>query len=294
LKVIVFGGSGFLGSHVADELTKRGHQVKIFDINASPYLQPSQEMVIGSILDREKITKAIEGCEIVYNFAGLADMDEAMKKPIETVQLNVLGNVNILEAAKINKVKRFIFASSAYVFSKFGGFYSASKLSSERFIEAYQESCGLNFTILRYGSLYGRRADFKNPIFRMINNALKNKKLSYKGTGEEIREYIHVYDAANLSVDILADEYVNRHLILTGIEKLKVKDLIYMIKEILDSDIEIDFEQDKELGHYRVTPYSFHPTIGNKVVKTDYVDLGQGLLDTIQEISEIQQREENL
>ena len=285
-KAIVFGGTGFLGSHVADELSNRGYNVTIFDIKPSQYIVSNQEMVIGNILDLNDVMEAVKGMDYVYNFAGLADIDDAKDNPIKTAQLNIMGNINILEASRLHKVKRFVFASSAYVFSNSGGFYKASKQSSEKFIEEYQKRYDLKFTILRYGSLYGRRSDYRNGIHRLIKGALDDHKITYKGSGEELREYIHVEDAARLSVDILDEKYSNRHLMLTGIEKMRVSDLMYMIKEILGGNVDLEFSKERFTAHYKVTPYSYTPTIGHKLVSTDHVDIGQGILDVIAELNE--------
>jgi len=73
--VIVFGGSGFLGSHVCDALADRGYKVRIFDAKPSSYLRAGQTMVVGDILDRKMVFRAVEGCDYVYNFAGIADLD---------------------------------------------------------------------------------------------------------------------------------------------------------------------------------------------------------------------------
>jgi UDP-glucose 4-epimerase len=267
-------------------LSRQGYKVSIFDIRESDYLLENQKMIIGDILNLDQVDAAIKEQDYVYNFAGLADIDDAKDNPIRTAQLNIMGNINILEASKNHNVKRFIFASSAYVFSGSGGFYKASKQSSEKFIEEYQKRYDLDFTILRYGSLYGRRSDMRNGIYRLLKDALDNQQITYKGTGEELREYIHVEDAARLSVDILDKQYKNRHLMLTGIEKMKVGDLMTMISEILGGDIQINLSKDRFTAHYKVTPYSYTPTIGHKLVSTDHVDIGQGLLDVIAELSE--------
>lgn len=287
-KVIVFGGSGFLGSHVADALTDAAYQVRIFDLAPSPYLRKGQEMVVGDILNLDQVLNAAEGCTYVYNFAGLADLDAAHHNPVETTKLNVLGTVNTLEAARSIKASRYIFASSVYVYSNKGSFYRASKQSAERFIETYEECYGLNHTILRYGSLYGRRADVRNNIFRLLTQALKEKKLTYAGNGEELREYIHVLDAAKSSVAILDDEYINQHIILTGNEKMRVRDLLLMISEILGGTVKLEFSPDKIEGHYTITPYAFNPKIGKKLVNTYHIDMGQGLLDCLSEIHQEQ------
>lgn len=285
--VVVFGGAGFLGSHVADALTDSGFRVRVFDCKRSPYLREGQEMVVGDIMDIEAVKAAVADTRYVYNFAGLADMDDARNKPVLTATLNILGNVNILEASRQAKVERFVFASSLYVYSSAGSFYRASKQSAEIFVEAYQERYGLDFTIVRYGSLYGRRADQRNAIYCFLKQALTRRKITYKGSPEAMREYIHVADAARLSVQILGNEYANRHIILTGQERLPVKNLLKMISEMLHEPrrpVRTEFSTTMGYGHYEMTPYAFHPKVGHKLVANDYVDLGQGLLDCLADI----------
>ena len=284
MKACVFGGSGFLGSHVADDLNKRGYNVTIFDARPSPYLQDGQEMVVGSILDKEAVNRAIKGCDVVYNFAGIADIDQAKYKPIETVEINILGNTIILDACKTHDVKRFVFASSVYVYSDSGSFYRSSKQACELIIENFHESCGLPYTILRYGSLYGPRSDEKNWIFRILKQAITEGKITREGDGEELREYIHVEDAARCSVDILSDEFENEYVILTGYQQLKIKDLMIMIREMLGNRIELEFLPNKSNVHYEITPYSFTPRIAKKLVSGHYLDMGQGLLQCLKDM----------
>ncbi|KJR43930.1 nucleoside-diphosphate-sugar epimerase [Candidatus Magnetoovum chiemensis] len=284
--VIVFGGSGFIGSHVVDALSNRGKKVRVFDIKENPYLCDKHEMIVGDIMDIDSVIKACKGCEAVYNFAGLADIDEAMNRPLDTVKLNVLGNIHILEGARLAGAKRFVFASSVYVYSDSGSFYKTSKQTAEGFIEEYQKRYGLTYTILRYGSLYGPRSDMRNGIYRLLYRALTEGRMFYRGCGEEIREYIHVQDAANASVDILSPEYANQNIILTGNERMKVKEIMAMISEMLRKNITIEFTQDEPTGHYTITPYVFHPKLGKKLVVNPHIDLGQGILDCISDIYE--------
>ncbi|MEO8995874.1 MAG: NAD(P)-dependent oxidoreductase [Nitrosospira sp.] len=281
---IVYGASGFLGSHVADALSSAGYHVRLFDRRPSIYQRPDQEMVIGDIMNLDEVTKAAEGAHIVYNFAAIADIDEANDKPLATATINVLGNMHALEAARLAGARRFVFASTIYVYSESGSFYRASKQAAERFIETYHERYGLDYSILRYGSLYGRRADARNGIYRMLHEAVDRHSITYHGSGEAIREYIHVEDAARMSVQVLAPEFSNRHLILTGQERLRIKDVMTMISEIMPWKIELHFDQARAGHHYEVTPYAFQPRIGRKLVLNEHVDLGQGLLDCLRDI----------
>ena len=283
-KVIVFGASGFLGSHVADALSAAGYQVRLFDRSPSPYLKSNQEMIVGDIMNLDQVIEAAKDASIVYNFAAIADIDEAHDKPIPTATINVLGNMHVLEAARIAGARRFVFASSVYVYSESGSFYRASKQAAERFTETYHERYGLNYTILRYGSLYGRRSDTRNGIYRMLHEAVAQHSITYKGSGEAMREYIHVEDAARMSVQVLAPEFANRHLILTGQEKMRIKDVMTMISEMLPWPVELRFDEANAIHHYEITPYAFQPRIGRKLVLNEHVDLGQGLLDCLREI----------
>jgi UDP-glucose 4-epimerase len=283
---IVYGGSGFLGSHVADALAEAGHRVRVFDRVRSPWLRAGQEMVLGDLMDAEAVARAAEGCAYVYNFAGIADIDDARNRPLDTAKLNILGNIHALEAARAAGARRFVFASTVYVYSEAGSFYRASKQAAERFVEAYHERYGLPFSILRYGSLYGRRADERNGIYRFLKQALETGRILYEGAEDSTREYIHVTDAARLSVAILEEAYANRHLVLTGHERMPVKNLMRMIAEMLPGGVEVRYGDRHGEGHYVMTPYAFNPKVGHKVVASDYVDLGQGLLDCLAELHE--------
>jgi len=285
-QAIVFGGSGFLGSHVADSLSAGGHKVTVFDQKQSPYLRSDQTMIVGDILDVNQIREAMQGQEIVYHFAGLADLDRATDKALEAVNQNIVGTVHLLDAAVASKVERFVFASTIYVYSGLGGFYRCSKQACELYIEEYQKLYGLDFTILRYGSLYGPRAGVSNSIRRYLKEGLENQKIAYPGTGDEVREYIHVKDAAKLSFDILAEEYKNQHIIITGHHPMKAGEMLAMVQEILSHKVSIDYAGNTNESHYTITPYSFIPKVGSKLVSNLYMDMGQGFLECLQEISQ--------
>lgn len=284
MKVVVFGGSGFLGSHVAECLSQDGHKVTIYDYRASGYLLPEQKMIQGDILDQSGVSEAAKGSDVVYNFAGVSDIDEASKKPLESVKSNILGNTIILEACRKAGVKRFVFASSLYVYSKAGSFYRSTKQACELITENYREMFGLNYTILRYGSLYGPRSDLNNYIYALIKQALIEGKITREGDGEEIREYIHVQDASKCSVEILSDEFANQYVMIAGNQQTKIKDLFIMIKEILDNKIKIEYKPPVSDIHYEITPYTFSPKIAKRLVPKTYLDFGQGILKQIRDI----------
>ena len=284
-KAIVFGGSGFLGSHVADVLSENGYDVTIFDQKPSNYLRSDQFMVVGNILDIDQVRQAMKGQDIVYHFAGLADLDRAASRPLESVNQNIVGTVHLLDAAVEFKVERFVFASTIYVYSRLGGFYRCSKQATELFVEEYNNCYGLDFTILRYGSLYGTRANKENGIRCFLYQGLTANKIIYPGTGDEVREYINVKDAARLSVDTLVSEYKNKHIVITGHNPMKSREMLKMIQEMIGQKISLEFSESFSDFHYTLTPYSFTPKIGSKLSSNLFTEMGQGLLECLQEIS---------
>jgi UDP-glucose 4-epimerase len=271
---------------VADALSDAGHEVTVFDIKDSLYLRSDQHMVKGSILDEKLLDRIIPGHNVVYHFAGIADVDECSERPVDTVKYNILGTVLILEACRKAAIKRFVFASSAYVYSNAGYFYRTSKQACESLIENYAELFGLKYTCLRYGSLYGNRADEHSSIYKIIKQAIQDGKISYYGTGDEIRELIHVRDAAQNSVHILDSAFENQHIIITGSQSMRYKDILEMIREMLGEQIKVEILPSHRKAHYKITPYNFSPKLGKKLIANPHIDLGQGLLQCMAEIYE--------
>jgi UDP-glucose 4-epimerase len=293
VRALVLGGSGFVGSHVADALSEAGHEVTVFDAAESSWLRDDQRMVTGDITDLDGVVAAVEGHDVVYNFAGVADIDDSRTRPLDTVRINVAGNANVLEAARRAGIKRYVFASSIYVASEAGSFYRVSKQACELYIEEYRREFGTPpYTVLRYGTLYGRRAHETNSVNRYLRQALRERRISAHGTGEELREYIHVEDAARLSVEILGDEFVDQQVVLTGHHPMRFHDLLALIREIVGPDVEIDLqpppaeEERPSSAHYAITPYTFRPRPARKLVSNYYTDMGQGLVDCLHELDE--------
>jgi len=284
-KILVIGGSGFMGSHTADELSNRGFDVSIFDCVESPYIRPDQQMIVGDILDKKAIENAVKDAKYVYYFAGIADIGEARSKSYHTINMNVMGATVALEATIKAKIDRFIYASTMYVYSSHGSFYRASKQAAEIVIKAYADSHKLNYTLLRYGSLYGPRSQSWNGLHRYVEQVVQEGRLDYIGTGKERREYIHVKDAARLSVDIIDNSYKNRAVTITGNQVLDSEVLIKMIFEISGTKYDVNFIKENIPGdHYEITPYRFNPERAMKIVPREFVDIGEGILDLIEDI----------
>ena len=149
LKIIIFGGSGFIGSHLAEALFKSGHDVTIADLKKTTFIKKNIKFRKIDIKNQSKISKLIRQKDIVYNFAAIADIQEAYDDPIKTFQINIMGSAHLLKSCVECKVKRYILASSIYADSSQGGFYRVSKQASELMTAEYGRVYNLNYTILR-------------------------------------------------------------------------------------------------------------------------------------------------
>ena len=283
-RILVTGGSGFLGSHVADELVKQGQEVVVLDLE--PPASGDRSFILADIRDAHAVNNAMIGCDAVFHCAAIADLDKAREFPRLALEVNVLGTLTALEAAGAAGVQRFMFASSVYVFSNGGSVYRTTKQAAERLVEDFSPVLGLRSTILRFGSLYGPRADPQNAILRLVTQAVNERKIDFWGDGTEIREYVHITDAASLAVTALDPKYAEESLHITGRERVSTLELLQMIDEILGGGIEIKLCNEPFEGRYRLTPYSFTANHGRRLVGDTYVDLGLGLVEAIKASSE--------
>ena len=135
-KVLVFGGVGFLGYYLVNELLRRSYQVSVADISDRREIR-NIDYYKCDITDKENIEEVFttDTYDFVYNLAGFANIDQAIANPIKTLDLNVISNMFIIEECLKNNIEKYIFASSAYAVSDKGSFYGISKLASEKIIE---------------------------------------------------------------------------------------------------------------------------------------------------------------
>ena len=285
MKIIVLGGSGFIGSHVADALSSRGHKVTIFDKKKSKWLRRDQKMVIGDIFNYNALKNAIRSNKIVYNFAALSDMDQAMHEPLLCAKVNILGTVQALNLCHKYKVRRFIHASSIYATSSQGSFYSCSKRAAEDYLVEFNKSYKLNYTILRFGSVYGPRSDKNNGIRIILDKAISQRKIIYMGNKKAVRKYINVFDAAKACVEILKSRYENKCVVLTGQKSIKISELLKFLAKILNINSKIIFKDKKgNTGHYIKTPNLYEAKKGRGLLLRSRINFHDGLLSLIQDI----------
>ena len=132
------------------------------------------------------------------------------------------------------------------------------------YIEEYKKIYGINYTILRFGSLYGQRADDSNGVKKVIKNAIFTGQVSYDGNSNSIRKYINVLDAAKACADVLRNKYKNKHIIVTGKKKIKVSDFLQKLSKMLKISKKIRYYNKKGTGHYSITPFTYKPKKGKE------------------------------
>ena len=273
MRVLVTGGSGFIGSHVVDKLRARGHEPVIYDLRPSPWhLDPEHRVdtVLGSITDREALERALHSCDAVAHLAAVADVNDVHAEPEDAERVNARGTVAVLEAARRAGVKRIVYASTIWVYSDCepehvdettllpppSHLYTSTKLAGELYCKAYQELYGIDYTILRFGIPYGPRAREAAVIPAFVNKALAGDPLTLAGDGMQSRKFVYVEDLADGVALGLSDVAVNRVYNLASDETVTIKQIAETIKSELG---------DVEIVHTPARPGDF----GGKIVSSD-------------------------
>jgi UDP-glucose 4-epimerase len=225
MKVLVTGGAGFIGSNVADLLISKNHNVVISDNLSSgkkENINKKAKFYKADIFDKKAVERVFvrEKPQVVIHKAAQIDVRKSVADPFYDAQINILGSLNVLDACIKNKVKKIIFASSGGTiygecgvkapdetsFPKPISPYGIAKHSVENYIKFYSEVYGLEYTILRYGNVYGPRQDPYGEagviaIFSM--KMLNNEDITIFGNGKQVRDYVFVKDVADANLNAL-------------------------------------------------------------------------------------------
>ena len=292
---VVTGGSGFIGSHLVDELMRVGHEVAVLDRGVHPH-RPDVEFLDVDLADSEAVLSSTRGCDYVFHLGTVANFNMAVQDPANGVRTNVLGSLNMLEAARRNDAQRFILASSVWVYSgapqpnldetspfyvpRTGPIYSSSKIAAELLCHDYWRAFGLPFTVLRYGAPYGPRMRESLVIHAFITRALAGEPFAINGDGKQFRNFIYVEELAHAHSLALGDAGINQTYNLDGPEAVTISDLAETIARLLDRDVKIEHLSEKADGDPGMNvsiakayeELGWQPTIG----------LEEGLLRTIE------------
>lgn len=255
LPVLVTGGAGFIGSHIAEELVNLGAKVTIIDDFSSGSLLNLQnlkgkfKLICKSITDMSSCLEATKGQKVIFHLAAFISVPESIAKPDLCHKVNVDGTFNILEAARINKVERLVFSSSAATYGPATEIckedmipnpqspYGTTKLIGEYYFKQYATNYGLKTIVLRYFNVYGDR---QNPngayaaVVAKFSDLMKNnKQITIFGDGLQTRDFVPVKRVAqaNLTVAMLDQKYMNGQIFNVGTGKsITLLELVDMLK----------------------------------------------------------------
>lgn len=246
MKILVTGGSGFIGSHIVDTLIANGEDVVIFDF-VQPRYWKSVNHFYGSILNLDELERAMENVDIVYHLAAIADVKTVYEHPHYSERVNTSGTLNVLEAARKMNVKRVIYGSTDWVYQTTdteevdettpirtpAHLYSTTKLVSEYYCQNYSDLYGLKFTVLRYGIPYGPRARSGAIVPIFVDKAMKGEELTIAGDGGQFRQFIYVKDLAEGNVAALQKIAENKIYNIDGQRPITVKEVAETVKKII-------------------------------------------------------------
>lgn len=259
MNILVTGGSGFIGSHVVDKLVEAGYKVKVLDLK-SPY-RGDVEFLQGDITSQEDVKRGLSDIDIIYHIAAFSNIDLVKDHPLATIEQNILGTAYLLEQCRRQKVKRFIFASSVYVYEERGHLYTTSKIASELLCKNYNTLYSLPYTILRYGTAYGPRSRGADAVSLFVSRALNGESLVIHGSGEQKRHFVYVEDLALGSVAALNPMAENKTYTLASREAVSIKQLAEIIKGMFNNNIGIEYQSARE-DDYQEELADLEKTIG--------------------------------
>ncbi len=253
MRVLVTGGSGFIGSHVVDKLRDKGVTVRVFDM-VFPTFRSDIEFYHGSILDLEYVRMALNGVDAVMHLAAVADVRAVLEAPHYSEAINVRGTINVLEAMRLSGVKRMVLASTTWVYSDVpevevdettplaapSHLYTATKIAAEHYCRSYAALYGIEPTVLRYGIPYGPRARAGAVIPIFVGRAMRGEPITIQGDGLQFRKFVYVEDLAEGNVLGLIPGAVGQTYNLDGAEKITIRQIAETVKSIL-GDVQIDY-----------------------------------------------------
>jgi len=261
-KVVITGGAGFIGSHLAEELAKQARQVVIIDDlstgrrqNIDALLKKGNvEFIHASITNLQLLLELFQGSDHVFHQAAITSVPRSLENPLASHEVNITGTLNVLLAARDNSVKKVIYASSCSVYGDTLTLpvtedmppnpqspYAVTKLAGEYYCRVFHEVYGLPTVCLRYFNIYGSRQDANSQyaavIPRFISRALRGEPPIIYGDGEQTRDFTFVKDTVEASILFAENNTTGVFNIGSG-DSITINKLARLITNIMERDVE--------------------------------------------------------
>ncbi len=256
MQVLITGGAGFIGSHVADLLIEEGHSVTVVDDLSSGKegnIHPQATFYPLSILDT-KLSDVFSGKRIdaVIHHAAQISVRDSVKDPINDMEINIKGSLNLLENCVKHNISKFIFASTGgALYGEQDCFpadeqhptrplspYAIAKLSTEKYLSFYHNTHKLSYISLRYSNVYGPRQDPHGEagvVAIFAEKMLQGEQPIINGDGKQTRDFVYVRDVARANLLALTHDFIGEINIATGIET-SINTIFQEIKNLLSSN----------------------------------------------------------
>ena len=262
MKTLVTGGAGFIGSNIVKQLLADGHQVTVIDnllsgyrANLDPF--PQIEFIEADIRDSDAMTRAMQGVEVVFHLAASVGNKRSIDRPIEDAEINVIGTLRVLEAARHAKARKVVFSSSAGIFGELRTLpisedhpvepdspYGATKLAAEKLCLAYAKLYELEAVCLRYFNVYGPNQRFDaygNVIPIFVFEILRGNPITIFGDGEQTRDFINVRDVVQANLRAGRSVGVSGAFNLGSATRISINNLVERIKAAIDVEPEVRY-----------------------------------------------------
>ena len=259
-RCLVTGGAGFIGSNIARLLVSRGHGVTVLDNCSSGYRENiagvhGVELVEGDVRSDADLDRAMRGADTVFHLAASVGNTRSIEQPIADSEINVLGTLRVLEAARRHGVRKLVFSSSAGIFGELKTLpiredhpvepdtpYGASKLAAEKLCLAYSKLYPLRCVCLRYFNVYGvnQRYDaYGNVIPIFAHQALRGLPLTIHGDGEQTRDFVNVRDVAEANYGAAAAAGLSGAFNIASGVRITINELVALIGAEMESPLDV-------------------------------------------------------
>jgi UDP-glucose 4-epimerase len=306
MKVLVTGGGGFIGSHLAGHLAELGHEVRILDNFATGRrsnllaLPETVELVEGDIQSYERVHNAVSGCEVVLHEAALPSVPRSVQDPLTSSATNITGTLNVLLCARDTGVRRVVFGSSSSIYGASPGMpkredhkpepispYAVAKLACEGYCRSFGEVYGLESVALRYFNVFGPRQDPRSQYAAVIPNfitaLMSSQPPTVFGDGEQSRDFTYVQNVVEANVLAMdAENVAGRVFNVACGEQITLNQLLDELRDLLGCEVEAEYldRRPGDVPHSLADCSAAREALGYE----PSIDLREGLRRTIEHL----------